>query len=485
MTCPIVLARDGAHGPVVHDVNRAAAMLGLKPDARITDMRTLVPELRVEDADIARDTADLATIAHWARRWCPWTQTDGSDGLFLDTTGSDHLHGGEAAMQAGMREAFARFGMTARTACAPTPGAAYALARFARTGACVHPETLEENLSPLPVKALRLDQATITLLHRLGVKTIGGLAALPRQALVRRFRHHKGQSANPVRRLDQAMGREAEPLVAVSEHIPMRVFRRLLEPVCTSDALLQVLKALVEDLCHRMELQDCGMREVCFTLYRVDGCPLEVYSTAGSATRDPAHILRLFDRRFETLDIGLGIEAATLEATSSEPLTRHQDRLDGPAGEDMAVQQLIDRLAARLGHSAVRLPVLCPSHIPERASVLVSMTDIRQAHRHAVDRGMRLPLRMLNVPERAQVIHAVPDGPPVQIVWRRQVHRIVRSEGPERIAPEWWHEGPGTRLRDYYRIEDTHGHRYWIFREGIVHDGRGGPPSWFVHGIDA
>ena len=64
-------------------------------------------------------------------------------------------------------------------------------------------------------------------------------------------------------------------------------------------------------------------------------------------------------------------------------------------------------------------------------------------------------------------------------------HRVARFDGPERIAPEWWADRPGTRLRDYYRIEDQTGRRFWLYREGLAEDGRGGPPRWFVHGAFA
>ncbi|NIL95746.1 MAG: DNA polymerase Y family protein, partial [Planctomycetales bacterium] len=64
-------------------------------------------------------------------------------------------------------------------------------------------------------------------------------------------------------------------------------------------------------------------------------------------------------------------------------------------------------------------------------------------------------------------------------------HRVARYAGPERIAPEWWRDRPGTRLRDYFRIEDQSGRRYWLYREGLPDDGRGGAPRWFLHGVFA
>ena len=81
-----------------------------------------------------------------------------------------------------------------------------------------------------------------------------------------------------------------------------------------------------------------------------------------------------------------------------------------------------------------------------------------------------------------------PRGRPVRAQrfrWRGQVHEVARVEGPERIAPEWWRERGGARLRDYYRIEDEAGRRYWIYRLGIIGDGRGGPPDWYLHGLCA
>ncbi|MFM5893677.1 MAG: DUF6504 family protein, partial [Novosphingobium sp.] len=86
-------------------------------------------------------------------------------------------------------------------------------------------------------------------------------------------------------------------------------------------------------------------------------------------------------------------------------------------------------------------------------------------------------------PEPIAVIHASPDGLPHRFRWRGALHEVVRAEGPERIAPEWWRERGGVRLRDYYRVEDTAGRRYWIYRHGHAADGRGGVPEWYLQGL--
>ena len=93
------------------------------------------------------------------------------------------------------------------------------------------------------------------------------------------------------------------------------------------------------------------------------------------------------------------------------------------------------------------------------------------------------PQRLLDRPEAIAVVYATPEGVPRRFVWRRAVHDIARVEGPERIAPEWWRQPSTARLRDYYRVEDQAGRRYWIYREGVIGDGRGGLPEWYLHGL--
>ena len=95
------------------------------------------------------------------------------------------------------------------------------------------------------------------------------------------------------------------------------------------------------------------------------------------------------------------------------------------------------------------------------------------------------PLKLLDRPEPIAVLYASPDGIPQRFRWRGAVHEVMRVEGPERIAPEWWRERSTARLRDYYRIEDAAGRRYWIYRLGLVGDGRGGVPEWFLQGLYA
>jgi protein ImuB len=101
------------------------------------------------------------------------------------------------------------------------------------------------------------------------------------------------------------------------------------------------------------------------------------------------------------------------------------------------------------------------------------------------------PLRLFEHPEEIQVIAQVPDGPPARFVWRRAAHAVVRAEGPERIAMEWWRPDVQVFTRDYFRIEDEHGLRFWLYRDGLydreIDPKTGEPvkPAWYMHGLFA
>jgi protein ImuB len=93
------------------------------------------------------------------------------------------------------------------------------------------------------------------------------------------------------------------------------------------------------------------------------------------------------------------------------------------------------------------------------------------------------PLRLLSRPEPIEDVFAlVPDGPPVRFRWRRALHEVVASEGPERIEGAWWSEDGGP-TRDYFRVEDKAGLRFWLFRAGLYRDKAA--PRWFLHGMYA
>jgi len=531
----VVLTVEGPHGQLIHAATDAALAGGARPCGRLTDARALDPGLEAEPADPAGDAAWLRALALWAGRWSPLVEVDGGDALRLDLTGVAHLFGGEAALLGEMQEAIGALGFSIRAAIAPTAGAAWALARYgaqpllplggdggdsrrrsslslastppALRATSPRGEELQivSALAPLPVAALRLSaQATHTLV-RLGLKTIGDLAGVPRKSLARRFR----EAEHPLDALDRALGRKHEPLTGVRPDPPPRALLRMKEPVTHPEAGPQALALLVPRLVAELEARKLGARELWLTGYRVDGSVSEAGAATSIPTRDPRHLARLLADKAQAIDPGFGVDAFALTASWAERLDPGQQALVGDPTGATELAELIDRLSVKLGPDKVRRPAPRESHVPERASGWVAGVDFPPPCKGGagLGRGKELavarpgrgtspithpqplpcregrPQRLLDAPEAIAVIYATPEGLPRRFVWRRKIHDIARAQGPQRIAPEWWRERSSARLRDYYKVEDADGRRFWIFREGLVGDGRGGPPGWFVHGL--
>ena len=488
---PLVLIADTAHGPRIEAANRAGMVAGARRGMMLADARTLCPDIVTAPSDPAGDLAFLEKLAIWARRWGPWSAMDAPDGLLVDVTAVPHLFGGEEKLVADVEAAFARRELGLRCAIAPTAGAAWALSHFGPQGAILEGRgDFEARLADLPVAALRLDDDVLTVLRRLGLKRLGDLTDIEsggngRDAIQRRFRNRKSPAANPLIRLDQILGRVPEPLLpVVPQHMPL-VQRRLMEPIRHRQLLDKVVEDLAQDMARELEGRGEGARRLELGLWRVDGEVVVRRLEMASATREAGHICRLFAARLDDVDAGFGIEMLRLRASWAEPLALEQGDIEAAAEtHGTSLSACIDRLTVRLGARAVSRPVAFASHIPERAQRWQPPLDPEPASQGEFAFHKR-PLKMLDKPEMISVLYATPDGYPKRFRWRGGVHEVTRVEGPERIAPEWWRERGGTRLRDYYRIEDDRGRRYWIYRLGIVGDGRGGAPDWYLQGLCA
>ena len=470
---PVVLTVEGAHGPVIHAVTKAAATRGARTGARLTDARALDPALVAVPADPEGDAAVVQRLAHWAGRWSPLVEIDG-DGLRLDATGVAHLFGGEQALVRDIQSRLARFGLTARIAIAPTAATAWALAHYAP---CICTDDCEAKLAPLHVSALRLDADTVRMLERLGLKTIGALMGVPRLALARRFRG----AEDVVDALDRMLGRKAQALTAVAADPPPCAALRLEEPAAHPDAASQALERLIPELVRQLQQRHLGARRLSLHGFRVDGSVAVASVATTIASREPKHLARLLADKAAALDPEFGFDTFALTAEWTEDLRAAQESLVEEPSGTRELARLVDRLTVKLGPRAVRRPEPRESHLPERASGW--MAAVLSPSPLAGEGLNNRPQRLLDRPEAIDVIYATPEGMPRRFVWRRAVHDIARAEGPERIAPEWWRQPSSARLRDYYRVEDSQGRRYWIYREGVIGDGRGGLPGWFIHGL--
>jgi len=483
---PTALITETAHGPRIDTANEAGLFAGARRGMMLADARTLCPQICVVPSDPAGDLDFLEKLAIWAQQWGPWSALDPPDGLLVDITAVAHLFGGEARLLADARTAFAKRGLSVKVAAAPTAGAAWALAHHGPQEAILTAQDdAMARLSGLPVAALRLDDDVLTVLRRLGLKRLGDMSGIGRDAIMRRFRNRRSPAANPLVRMDQLLGRVPEPLLPVIPQQMPLVQRRLAEPIRHRSLLDQVVRDLAADMARLLEGSGQGARRMELGLWRVDGEVVVRSLELSAATREAEHMCRLFAARLDDVDAGFGIETVRLRASWAEPLALSQGDIEAAAeNHGTSLSACIDRLTVRLGASAIQRPVPHASHIPERAQRWQAPMEPEPVSQGELAFHLR-PLKMLENAERIAVLYATPDGYPRSFRWRGRLHEVVRVEGPERIAPEWWRERSTVRLRDYYRIEDAQGCRYWIYRHGIIGDQRGGLPDWYLQGLCA
>lgn len=462
--------------------DRMAQTLGIAPGLSLADARARLPELIAVDHDPLADQALLEWIADDCDRYSPAVALNDIDGLTIDLTGCLHGADDEARIADRLAARLGNWGIHVRTAMAGTALAAQALARFQTAPAADEAGAVRR----LPIAALRLDEETQLALSRAGLRTIGDLADRPSAPLSARF----GEEMTDM--LAQLLGRANSRIVP--RHVPPALMfeRRFAEPVMRTQFMLDALQALAGEA--ETALADLAKGGRCFAarLFRSDGQVRNLAIETSLPTRDPAAIMRLFQERIDTLsdplDPGFGFDLVRLNIPTIEPLAPIQLSLEGGELARGELDALIDRLSTRLGHGRFRRMQPQDTHIPEQAMLALPMVEAGPPAKWAAPQPGEPPLRPIHLfdpPQAIEVIAQVPDGPPHRFRWRRALHEVTRFEGPERIAAQWWKRDDDAGLtRDYYRIEDARGRRYWIFRHGL-YGTECTHPGWYMHGLFA
>ena len=246
---------------------------------------------------------------------------------------------------------------------------------------------------------------------------------------------------------------------------------------------------LADQLKIRLEERGLGLRQARLHLFRVDGEVLHLNVEASNPLRDSNKITALFDERLAALhdewDAGFGFDVVQLAVLRSDKLDAQQTDLVKGNGTEESISHLIDRLSVRLGAGRVQVYQQIDTHIPERSFGLMPALHHKATifEESSHENAMR-PLIVFGRPELADVMAEVPEGPPIRFRWRKVHYQVTRSEGPERIAAEWWKDGRTAQTRDYFRIETVEGYRLWLFRHGL-YERETSNPAWYVHGMFA
>lgn len=453
----------------------AAAQLNLGCGMALADARGLVPELVSLPHEPEADAALLERMMRYGIRYTPSVMIDPPQGLLFDITGCAHLHGGEGAILEAIARDFRQRGHAARLACANTPDAARALARFGGG-----------DVRALPLDALEVDDNTLIALRRAGFRSIGELTDLPAAPLAARF------GSDLVRLLDRLMGDEDQHIVP---HLPpedIQAELRFAEPIGRHADVLDAIEGLTDQVSERLAETGQGGRAFAVQLCRSDGYVAHLVVETGAPTRDTELVMRLMQERIDSLadplDPGFGYDSITLCVPRVETLEIVQASLAPETERGADIGPLLDRLAVRYGPAAILRFAAGNSHLPERAGLLTRSPGSEPWPEREPGEPPLRPLFLFDPPQPVEVLAAIPDGPPRRFRWRGAQHLVQLYEGPERIAPEWWrrrdgYENPGFS-RDYYRVEDEEGHRFWLVRHGL-YERETSEPRWYVHGVFA
>lgn len=455
---------------VVTASSRALEKEGIVPGRVVADVRAIFPSVEVFSADPEGEEKLLGALAEWSIRYTPAVAVDPPDGLILDISGCAHLWGGELPYLKNITARFAKGGYAVRVAIADTIGAAWAMARYGKSLSIAESGRQEEVLLPLPPAALRLDSTTLQRMERLGFRQIGQFINIPGLNLRRRF----GDVL--LKRLGQALGTVPESFIPVQ---PAPVYEErlpCLEPIRTAAGIEIVLKRLLEALCERFSKEGKGLRTGIFKGYRIDGETVQISIGTNRASRNAVHLFKLFELKIPEIEPALGIELFTLEATLVEDLTEAQEALWNSANRDhKAIAELLDNIAGKVEMKTIHRYLPQEHHWPEHS--IKEVTSLEEQPETEWRTDLLRPIHLLTKPEPIEVMVMLPDYPPMHFRYKGKIIRIARADGPERIEQEWWlQSGPP---RDYYRVEDESGVRYWLFRLGLYGNMK---TQWFLHG---
>lgn len=479
---PFALTEKQRGAMVLTAPDRQAVALGLGLGMKLADARARVPELLAFDHDALADAQLLDHLAEACERYTPMVAVAPPHALILDITGAAHFYASEEALACDAEDRLDATGYSAHWALAGTPDAALALARHG----------LKEGAEgQLPVSALDMDIKTHQALERAGLYKIGDLSNRPRPNLAARF------GAELTMRLDRLLGVEDRPIDPIRSLGNVTTSRRFPEPLTHIDVTLSTLEELFVEASKQLEQRGQGARMIRMMLFRCDGDVARLAVETGAPTRDAALFKRLLRERIDALNDelnpGFGYDLIRLSIVAAEPLAVKQLKLEG--GQDLEADEvaLVSQLSTRIGRGQVQKFQAADSHIPEQGLLALPALDAPPAKSWKIPPSDNPPLRPLHLfdpPQRVQVIAEVPDGPPHRFTWRRKAHQVIRYEGPERIGSEWWQRkdgqqpGKGGLTRDYYRVEDVKGRRYWLFRHGLYGEEKANP-EWFLHGLFA
>jgi protein ImuB len=409
--------------------------------------------------------AQQQALGWWALQFTPRVALL-EEAVVAELHASERLFGGAQALRARIGREASQLGCP-RLAWSSNSLAALALARCNAQQACAEsppPATgpaLARQLATLPLLSLSAVWAHEAMLSRLGCRNLGDVQALPRPGLARRFGHPL------LTALDQAHG--LQPSAHEWLILPDTFEARLELPghVDNAPALLVGAQRLLAQMASWLAAHHAGI--TAFTL-KWRGQALSIRTA--QATGRIEHLSRLLAERLAQTTLLAPVDELILQADEMEPFQEGSASLlpqDQHQGENL--QQLLERLSARLGADKVCAPQCRADHRPEHA----------QTWQAAQARDNRVPtVSWGTIPQPTWLLPA-----PKQLaqqgtrpVWQGPLSLLA---GPYRMEGGWWDLQHPHAARDYFLAFHERAGLLWIFRERLSMKMQ--TPGWYLHGI--
>ena len=473
-TLPFVL-RSPSHGRmVITAANAIAVSKGIHQGMVLADARAILPDLVVQDDKPDLREKLLKRLAEWCILFSPIVAVDFPDGLLIDASGCTHLWGSDQNYVQDIKCKLNARGYDVYVVIADTIGVAWGVGRFRSNCQVVASNDHYNTLLNLPPAALRFEAEVVERLHQLGLDKVQQLINIPRASLRRRFGN------DILKKINQAIGTEIETIIPVQPIEPYQERLPCMEPIATRVGIEIALRQLLETLCARLQREQLGLRHALLKCHRLDGKIEKVEIVTSRPSISVKHLFQLFELRLQHIEPGLGIELFVLDAPKVEDHLPSQEKMwEGSVGlEDVRLSELLDRLANKVGIQSIHRYLPDEHYWPERSIKLATSLQERATTAWRIDEPR--PVQLLKKPEPIEVTAPIPDYPPMLFIYKGKEHRIINADGPERIEQEWWLQQ--GQHRDYYRVEDEEGNRYWLFRLGHYHDQT---YKWFLHGFFA
>ena len=381
---PAALAPEAGREQVVGEVSAPAEAFGVVRGMRLGEAMSRCPSLRLVPPDPEGVRSLWDAVLDRLEGIGAEVESDHAGAAFFVAGGLEGIHGGDlAGVLAAARRAL---GAGARFGAAPSRFAAHAAALQARprrrgsgsapgsplNAVVVEPSSARDFLAPLPVGLLRTRpelQALPEVLERLGIRTLGELAALPSRAVAERF-GHPGLLA-----LDLSRGRDT-PLEPRRPSEPV-VERLDLPEAASGQQLERALELLIARVLARRERRGRSLRALAVSARFVAGGTWRTAVTLRHASADPARIRLALAQKLSELPAPS--ESLALEVEAFGPPAQDQGRLLDEAASvrrarlGEAVRQA--RQAAGADAALRVLDVDPDSRIPERRAVLAPFPD--------------------------------------------------------------------------------------------------------------